>query len=271
VTEVEALGTGGGIRNVADRLESAAAEPVFVLNGDVLSGHDMAAQLHRHHDAGAAATLHLVRVPDPRAFGSVPTDGDGRVRAFVEKSPQPVTDQVNAGCYVLTRAVIDAIPAGQVVSVERDVFPQLLADGAVLSGYLDDAYWIDVGTPASYVRASADLVRGLVTSPLVATAGESSTAPDAQVAGDAHLLGGSAVGPGALIEDGAVVDGSVVLAGARVGAGAKVLRSVVGAAASVGAGAVLEDAVIGDAAYVGARNRLLVGARLWPRVTLPDA
>jgi mannose-1-phosphate guanylyltransferase len=78
VTETEPLGTGGGIRNVADRLESLPDDPVLILNGDVLSGHDLSAQLAAHRDAGAVATLHLVRVPDPRAFGSVVTDAEGR-------------------------------------------------------------------------------------------------------------------------------------------------------------------------------------------------
>src|SRR4051812_15190475 len=118
VTEAEPLGTGGGIRNVADRLESAADDPVLILNGDILSGHDLGAQLAAHQASGAVATLHLVRVPDPRAFGSVVTGADGGVVEFVEKSPQPVTDQVNAGTYVFARRLIDEIPAGRVVSVE---------------------------------------------------------------------------------------------------------------------------------------------------------
>src|SRR5258708_11321354 len=110
-SEDEPLGTGGGIRNAAASLRSGPEDPVVVLNGDVLSGHDLGAQIDLHRKADAAVTLHLVEVPDPARFGCVPTDFDGRVTAFLEKTPQPVTSQINAGCYVFTRPYIDAIPA----------------------------------------------------------------------------------------------------------------------------------------------------------------
>src|SRR4051812_12073764 len=165
VTETEALGTGGGIRKASVALDSGPDDPVVVLNGDVLSGHDIAAQVAAHRDAQAAVTLHLVRVPDARAYGCVPTDEHGRVLAFLEKMPEPVTDQINAGCYVFRRDVIDTIPPGEVVSVERSTFPALLAGGSTVLGVVDDAYWIDVGTPAAYVQASSDVVLGVVASP----------------------------------------------------------------------------------------------------------
>ena len=269
-TEVEPLGTGGGIRNVADRLDGGQDEPVVVFNGDVLSGHDIAAQVAAHRAASAAVTLHLVRVDDARAFGSVPTGPDGQVTAFVEKSPTPVSDQINAGCYVFTRSVIDAIPAGRVVSVERDTFPQLLAEGAVVLGHVDASYWLDVGTPAAYVQASADLVRGVVGSPAVATAADRMQADGADVAPTATVSGGSFVDDGSVVDAGANVDGSIVMAGARVGKGATILRSVLGRGADVGPGCVLVDAVIGDGARLGAGNELRAGARVWPDVVLGD-
>ena len=118
VVEEEALGTGGGIRNVYDKLRYDNA---MVFNGDVLSGADLSAIATTHVDKDADVTLHLVRVPDPRAFGSVPTDEDGNVLAFLEKTEDPPTDQINAGCYVFKRSVIEQIPAGRVVSVARHV------------------------------------------------------------------------------------------------------------------------------------------------------
>ena len=259
VTETEPLGTGGGIRNVAPRLESAPDEPVLVLNGDILSGHDIEAQLAAHRAADAVVTLHLVRVDDPRAFGSVPTDDRGRVTAFREKTPEPETDQVNAGCYVFARHAIDAIPADTVVSVERETFPQLLADDAVVLGYVDPAYWIDVGTPAAFVRASADLVRGVLPVSAVAQTGEFLVRGD--VHDSAYVAGGSVVDVGATVDEGARVESSILMAGARVGAGAVVIRSVVGEGAGVGPGCVLTDAVVGNRASV---------VRIWPDVTLPD-
>ena len=102
---------------------------MLVFNGDVLSGADLGALLASHQDNDADVTLHLVRVGDPRAFGCVPTDADGVVTAFLEKTQDPPTDQINAGCYVFKREVIDRIPRGRAVSVEREVFPALLSDG----------------------------------------------------------------------------------------------------------------------------------------------
>jgi len=270
VTETEPLGTGGGIRNVASMLTSGPTEPIVVLNGDVLSGHDIAAQLKLHEDGGAAATLHLVRVDDPRAFGSVPTDDSGRVTAFVEKSPEPVSDQINAGCYVFRRSVIDGIPAAEVVSVERSTFPQLLAAGEPVLGYVDNAYWLDVGNPAAIVQASADLVRGVAPSPAVAAPGEALVAPTAEVHESASVHGGSAVADGARIGAGAVVDASIVGSGARIGDGAEIVRSVIGTDVMVGADCRLVDVVVGAGARLGARNELLHGARVWPGVELRD-
>jgi mannose-1-phosphate guanylyltransferase len=270
VVETEPLGTGGAIRNAAAALD-AGDEPVVVQNGDVLSGHDLGAQLAGHRATGAAATLHLVTVDDARAYGCVPTDASGRVLAFHEKMPEPVSNQVNAGCYVLERAVIDAIPAGAVVSLERETFPALLASGAVLTGHVDDAYWLDVGTPSAYVQASADIVRGVVTSPAYDATPAGFFADASAVVADGAVVGdGSALGPGVHVAVGAAVAGSVVQRDARIGAGAVVTRSAVGAGAVVGDGCVVTDAVIGDGATIGAGNELLAGARVWPAVMLPD-
>ena len=165
VTETEPMGTGGGIRNVADRLRGDGDSPVLVFNGDVLSGHDITAQLALHRDNDAAVTLYLTEVDDPRAFGCVPIDAGGHVTAFLEKMPEPVTNLINAGCYIFRRDVIDTIPTGRPVSVERETFPQLLASGATVMGYVDRADWLDLGTPAAFVQGSCDLVRGIAPSP----------------------------------------------------------------------------------------------------------
>ena len=153
VTEDVPLDTAGGIRNAARSLRgSGPSDPVVVLNSDVLSGHDLDAQVDLHVKTDAAVTLHLVEVADPSRFGVVPTDASGRVTAFLEKTPDPVTNRINAGCYVFRREVIDQIPAGRRVSVERETFPGLIEAGELVMGYHESAYWLDVGTPAD-VRA----------------------------------------------------------------------------------------------------------------------
>jgi mannose-1-phosphate guanylyltransferase len=279
VYESEPLGTGGGIRNAAELLRGGGDDPIVVLNGDVLSGHDLPAQVDLHRKREAAVTLHLVPVDDPSRYGCVPTDRTGRVTAFLEKTPNPVSNQINAGCYVFRKSVIDQIPAGQVVSVERETFPGLIEAGALVMGYAEDSYWLDVGTPEAFVLGSCDLVLGRLASPaLPGPTGESLVLGDASVAADARLTGGTTVGAGAVVEPGAVVEGSVVFEGATVGAGAVVRNSIVGYRATVAGtatvggatvrGAVLDGVVIGDGAYVGAGNELLKGLRLWPGMRL---
>jgi mannose-1-phosphate guanylyltransferase len=273
VTEDEPLGTGGAIRNVADRLESGPDDPVLIFNGDILTGLDIAGLVDVHRAARADVSLHLTRVEDPRAFGLVPTDADGRVIAFLEKPQTPdeiVTDQINAGAYVFNRSVIDSIPTGRPVSVERETFPGLLADGAHLQGMVDSTYWLDLGTPQAFVRGSADLVLGRAPSPAVpGLCGDRLVLDGAQVADDAKLTAGTCVAAGAVIGAGAVVEGSAVLAGAVVEPGAVVVDSLVGEGARIGARTVLEGVVVGDRAVIGADNELRAGVRIWCGAEIP--
>ena len=214
VVEDQPLGTGGGIRNVFKHL---SADDVLVFNGDVLAGTDLTAVVDTHRRTKADATLHLVRVQDPRAFGCVPTDDDGRVTAFLEKTEDPPTDQINAGCYVFRREVIESIPEGRPVSVERETFPGLLASGARVSGHVDVAYWRDMGTPQDLVRGSADLVRGVAPSAaLPGPTGESLVLDGARIDPTARVAGGTTVGRNVTIGKGARIEGSMLFDGAVV-------------------------------------------------------
>jgi mannose-1-phosphate guanylyltransferase len=268
VTEEHPLGTGGGIANVAGRLRH---DTVMVFNGDVLGGTDLGQLLDYHHTNHADVTLHLVRVSDARAYGCVPTE-NGRVTAFLEKTEDPPTDQINAGCYVFSREIIDRIPRRREVSVEREVFPALLSDGDVkVYGYVDASYWRDMGTPEDFVRGSADLVRGIAPSPaLGGHRGEQLVHDGAAVSPGALLIGGTVVGRGAEIGPGARLDGAVIFDGVRIEAGSVIERSIIGFGARIGPRALIRDGVIGDGADIGARCELLRGARVWPGVSIPD-
>lgn len=259
VQEEEPLGTGGAIRNVAPTLDPEPDHPVVVLNGDVLSGHDLRAQLadfaRARDEVPVDISLHLVEVTDARAFGCVPTDDSGRVVAFVEKSDDPPTNQVNAGCYVFRRSVIDTIPSGRVVSVERETFPGLVDGGALVVGYVETAYWRDVGSPEALVAASRDVVTGVApTGAATGSDGEKVVADDAEVAGEVRA--GSVVLARARVEAGAVVTESVLMQGARVGPGARVHASVLGPGAAVGEQAQLDGVTLGDGASVAPGLRL---------------
>lgn len=264
------LGTAGAIRNAAARLSSEADDPVVVFNGDVLDGHDLRAQLARHREFDADVTLYLTEVDDPRAFGSVLVAADGRVSEFLEKSPEPVTNRVNAGCYVFRRRVIDAIPAGRPVSVERETFPALLERGTTVLGHVDRAYWTDMGTPELYVQGSADLVRGvIVPSARPGPPGESLVLPGAIVHPTARVYGGSSVLPGAVIGADCVIESSVVMADAVVGSASRVRQSAIGEAAELADDVVVDHSVVGAGAHIGAGNELRHGARVSSHLRLP--
>ena len=224
--EKEPLGTGGAIRNAAQLLENQ--ESVVILNGDVLSSHDLAEQIRQHEAHDADVTLHLTEVDDARAFGCVPTDAQGRVTAFLEKMDNPVTNQINAGCYVFNPRVIASIPLDTVVSVERETFPKLVSSGAKIYGYLENTYWLDIGTPKALLKASTDIVL---------RTGTGLVMPGATVDPTAEITGGSCIGRGSTVAAGAQIDGSIIEAGAVIGAQASITNSFVAAGATVDKGA----------------------------------
>ena len=221
--EKEPLGTGGAIRNAAQLLDTH--ESVVVLNGDVLSSHNLTEQIRQHESHDADITLHLTQVEDARAFGCVPTDSDGRVTAFLEKMENPVTNQINAGCYVFNPRVISAIPLDTVVSVERETFPQLVASGAKVFGYVESAYWLDIGTPRALLKASIDIVK---------RSGDFLAMPGARIDPTAVITGGSCIGVNSIVGAGAVLDGSIVEAGCEIGSNSRITDSFVADGAKVG-------------------------------------
>ncbi|MDA8291990.1 MAG: NDP-sugar synthase [Actinomycetota bacterium] len=277
--EREPLDTAGAIRFAA--LDAGVAgETLVVVNGDVLTDLDLASLYKFHQGTGGAATIALTPVEDPSAYGVVPTDPDGRVLAFIEKPArdEAPTNRINAGTYILEPSVVDGIPSGRPVSIEREVFPRLVGQDELYA--LDsDVYWLDTGTPERYLQAQFDIVRG-VRAPChmppcvkradgvfvaagallegevegcayvgkAASVAHGARVRDVVVGASAHVASGATVRdsvllPGAVVREGATVVGSVVGPSAVIGAGARVSSgSVVGAAALVADGAVLDSA-----------------------------
>lgn len=245
--EPEPRDTAGAIRFAA--LDAGIDERFLVLNGDVLTDLDVSALVALHEQRGAEGTIALHCVEDPSAFGVVPTDDEGRVTAFIEKPPpgEAPTDLINAGTYVLEPTVLERIEPDRPVNVERVTFPAMVADGSLFA--VDgNTYWIDAGTPSTYLAANLDLVSGRRGAP------ETGVHPAAQVDG---TLAGSVVGPGAVVERGATVSGSLLLPGAVVRTGAVVRSSIIGPRVIVEADAVVQDgSVIGDDVVVTAGARV---------------
>lgn len=236
--ETEPLGTGGAIANAAKELNLEDDESVYIFNGDVLSLHKLKEQARFHQETGADATLHLIEVEDARAFGCVPINNTGRVLEFLEKMETPKANTINAGCYIFTSDLLNSIPRDQVVSVERETFPKLLAEERNLFGYLDSSYWIDMGTPESMIKASRDLVT---------RSGKSLVADDVEVGQNSVVDNGSYIDSGAFIGADCLISGSIVGAKAIIEDGSKIENSYIAPNSRVKSGSNLSEIIHGFA------------------------
>jgi mannose-1-phosphate guanylyltransferase len=285
VEEPEPRGTAGALKLAEPMLE----DRFLMLNGDVLTDIDLGAQIAQHEASGARATLALVGVPDPSAYGLVLLDDDLSVREFIEKpsGENLPTNMISAGAYVLERDVLDLIPADRKVSIEREVWPQLV--GAGLYGYASESYWLDIGTPDRYLQGTFDIIEGNVATAVrerlgdgwLAVADGASVAgrviPPAliergvQIAGGAHVGSLVVLGEDVTIGAGSTVERSVILPRARIGEGCRLRDCVVAPDCTVGARTQISGgAVLGEGARIGADNVITRGARIFPGVDLPD-
>jgi mannose-1-phosphate guanylyltransferase len=241
VVEEEPLGTGGPVRLALD--EGILEERLLVLNGDVLTDIDLTAEIAQHDATGARCTLALIEVEDTASYGVVPTDADGKVEAFLEKTEgEAPTNRINAGAYVLAREVVESlVPAGGAVSFEREVFPRLVGNG--LYGWAADGYWIDIGTPERYLEATYDLLSGTIASTLP-TRDETGS-----LIGDGCLTSGAHIGPQTVLGN-----------HCSVGSDSSVERSVLHDRVVVGADAVVRGAILAERVRVGDSARVEPGA-----------
>jgi mannose-1-phosphate guanylyltransferase len=265
VEEPEPRGTAGAIKFAASEL----SERFLALNGDVLTDLDLSALQTFHDRSSARATLGLYPVQDASNYGLVSREEDGAVLEFLEKPEAPRPGEINAGSYVLEHGILDLVPEGQMVSIERDVFPRLIGKG--LYALPLEGYWMDIGTPERYLQATWDILERRVETLL----GKSLDQRGSLVAGDAELAGSASVEGAALVEEkvkvgeratvgpravigpgcelgaSAAVNSSVLLEGCRVGEAARVDGAILGAGVEVAPGAVVGAGVIGAGEKVG--------------------
>jgi mannose-1-phosphate guanylyltransferase len=260
------LGTAGALKNC----EAHITGPFFVFNGDVLTSLDLREMMRYHQSKGGAGTLHLIEVEDPSAFGVIVHDGDGRISAFIEKPPkeQAPSREINAGTYLLEKDVLDFIPAGRAVSIERETFPQLIAAGKKLYAHTTHDYWIDLGRPENYLAAHRDLLNGtmpLLVEPGVTGEGAKDVVDLKSLVPPVHLEAG------VMIDPKATVGPNVVLGrGCRIGPGAVLQNSVLWEEVVVGPQARIEQAIIASGASIGKGASVGPGSVIGHGVTIED-
>ncbi len=288
VEEPRPLGTGGALKFAQELLH----DRFLMLNGDILTDMDLTAQLDQHERTGARVTLALIAVEDPSAYGLVRRGQSGEVTEFVEKpGPDEVdTNLISAGAYIIERDVLDELPpSGTKVSIERDVFPELVGRG--LYGHESTGYWLDIGTPDRYLQATFDILEGDVTTEvgrrLLDSGGTLQEGNGSGIAGNVHApaligsdclvepgatIGGRTVlGKGVRIEAGAHIDGSVLLNSCSVGSDSRVSAAILGPGVTIGEHCRIDHGVVlGENVKVGADNTLTSGMRIFPGVELPE-
>ncbi len=285
VEEPDPRGTAGALKFA----ESMLDERFLMLNGDVLTDIDLTEQIAQHTRTGALATLALVPVEDPSAYGLVHLEDNHAVREFVEKpsSDRIDTNLISAGAYVLERQILDLVPPDRNVSIEREVWPRLVGEG--LYGFPSQSYWLDIGTPARYLQGTFDILEGNVHTALHERLGKGylSVSESAQILGraippaviesgawvaeGAHVGSLVVLGNDVKIGAGSTVERSVILNGSEIGENCTLRNCIVAAGCRIGADTHIEGgAVLGEGVTVGADNTIAAGARIFPGVTLPD-
>lgn len=278
VVEREALGTGGAIRNAANGVTMT----FMVLNADIVPGMDLCELLERHRKIGADCTIALTQVEDPSAYGVVELSPDGRILRFVEK-PAPGTapsNLINAGVYVMEPYILDSIPQGRPTSVEREIFPQLIEQGARIYSYISPAYWNDIGTPKGYLSTHWDILQDRMPIRFPDGLSRHNGKEDIRVGrrvridSGARLIGPVLLGDGCVIRSGAVVGPNAVLGpDVKIGNRSIVQNSVIWAGAQIGDNSMVEECIIGYNTIVEdrstARAELIPSRGLWRDTARP--
>ncbi|MDP3878738.1 MAG: NDP-sugar synthase [Dehalococcoidales bacterium] len=284
VVEDTPLGTAGALKNAAGYLD----DTFLMLNGDVFTDLDITAMLEFHRQQKAMATIALTPVDDPTSYGLVETTPENRVARFLEKPGwnEVTTNMINAGTYVLEKAVLAQIPLRTKVSIEREVFPRLLTGHQPVYAFLSSAYWIDIGTPEKYLQLHRDLLSGKCRNCLLApteevTIGENSHIhPSARIRGpviigadctigeNVALNGPLAIGDGAIIREDSIIEDSVIWQNSRLGARVSLKSSILADNCHLNEGSSAENVVLGDNVTIAGGCKLEPGSRIGAGTTV---
>ena len=266
ITEPDPMGTGGAYKFAAD----AIRDTTVVFNGDILTNLDITKVIEAHRSKQSDAMITLAHVPDPSRYGVVQLDDEGRVKRFEEKpGPEDLaalgTDTINAGIYVLEPSILDLVPKDTTRSFEYEIFPDILERGLPFHGYvIEDAYWIDIGTPASYLQAHMDFLGGRIMGFEVERNAESDIATRSEI--DQNSI----IGPECIIKSGAKIINSVIATGVHIDEKAVVENSVIWPHTRISALAEIRGSVIGRSCYIGRNSVVSKDSAIGDKSTLTD-
>lgn len=242
--EKKPLGTAGGIRNAYKFLKGD--EPFFVFNGDIISDCNLGEMFSFHKDNGADVSIAVVKVASPKEFGVILTDGEQRIHQFIEKPEIPVSNLINAGIYIVQPNVLDEIPEGREVSIEKEIFPELIKKRKKLVAYVHKGYWKDVGTIQNYKAANFDIVEGKVNIFCEGLLTEKQL-PVKKV----QLNGKLKLGEKVIFGDNVVINGTVIIGdGCYIGENTVLKDAIISKNVFIGKNCLIEDSIIGNSTFI---------------------
>jgi mannose-1-phosphate guanylyltransferase len=247
--EPEPLGTGGATKYAEKHITGC----FFVLNADIISSINLSDMIKYHKRKKSVLTISLWPVKNVSEFGVVDITKDGRITHFVEK-PKPEeapSNLINAGVYLLEPEILNYIPEGRLVSMEKEIFPRVINDTGRFYGYRFKGYWIDVGRIQSYHDAHKILMNKRKVS---------------VVKGEKCIIKGrikkSCIGDHVIVEKNTEVTDSIVFRNASIGKNVKIKKCIIGENSIIEDNANLRNVIVGDNEHVK-RDTILEDAVYW--------
>ncbi len=283
VEEDYPLGTAGCVKNISSLLD----ETFVVVSGDSVTDIDLTAALAFHRQHQAQATLVLTRVPNPKEFGVVITDEQGRIQRFLEKpSPGEIfSDTVNTGIYILEPDVLEYLPSGTERDFSKDLFPLLLQSQIPLYGFIAEGYWCDVGSLDTYQQVQYDALNqqvnlepcGRELYPQIWVGHNSIIHPRARlrpplfighncrIQSDVCLESGTVLGDNVIVGSRSHIQQAIVWSGSVIGEESILDSCLIGRRVRVDRHAVVQEgAVVGSRSRIGEESVIGRGVRIWP-------
>lgn len=252
------LGTAGPIKKAEKLL--GHREPFLVLNGDIFADLNYKEIIEYHVKKDALATIAICKVEDPSRYGVAELAENGRIKRFIEKPPKESapSNLINAGVYVLSPKVLELIPEGRLVSMEREIFPKLVEQNG-LYGYLFEGLWMDIGKPEEYLQTNRILLDRNHNK--IPSNGKKAFTLKAPVA----------LGKSAQIGDNSVIGPYAVLGkNVAIGKNVTVKHSVIFAEARIGDSAFLDGTIVGEGAVIGKETRIGNGCIIGDHAKIKD-
>lgn len=284
--ENEPLGTAGSVRSAA----CAEDEELLVISGDALCDFDLTSARNYHRRSGADVTVIAKSVEDPREYGLIVADEEGRITGFCEKPSYEgcVSELANTGIYILSGNALELIPQDKPSDFAKDIFPQMLAEGMKLQCFTESGYWCDIGNLRDYIKCQRAMMEGSVgcdinlhrnLDGIYAAAGTNLNGlkidspayigKNVTIGENARITEGSVICDNVFIGRNAKIKGSIVLSGAYIGDRASCCEAVIceGARLLEGAAA-YEYSAVGAKAVIGRGAVVESGVRIWANKTV---